>query len=97
MNYVTSYLIYAYNFMFVTKNQLHANSSSENINNYNQAQNWGMEGLHLFIQWSCGPSLESDEQPYSHINWFRPAFKDQRTKNFHLHKVGEQYWKLFIK
>ena len=83
--------------MFVTKNQLHANSSSENINNLIKHKHWGMEGLHMFVQWSYGPSLESDEQPYSHIYWFRSASKGQRTKNFHLHKVGEQYWKLFIK
>ena len=89
MNYVTSYLIYAYNFMFVTKNQLHANSSSENINNLIKHKHWGMEGLHLFIQWSCCPSLESDEQPYTRIYLFRPASKDQRTKNFHLREVGE--------
>ena len=60
-------------------------------------KHWGMEGLHLFVQWSYGALLESDEQPYSRIYLFRPASKDQRTKNFHLREVGEQYRKLFIK
>ena len=97
MNYVTSYLIYAYNFMFVTKNQLHANASSENSNNLIKHKSLRDGRVTPVCSMKLSLTLESDEQLYSRIYWFRPASKDQRTRNFHLREVGEQHRKLFIK